>query len=918
MAKILRKTQKIFGQNGATDEFAQFGTMKLIENGGTPTYSKDIEVLQNNAAFLLGWQNAVIAGFAPFLEELNALSYILTTQMAYILQNGIPEWDAGTTYYINSIVVGSNSKIYRCKTDDCLNVDPTTDDGTNWYDYELNAANLALSNLTSDGIDFINQSKALETGSVSSNSTVYADIHKYNHSTFDSSKFTISGTPTITNDGIASGFSNSNFLTTPNIDFSGNTTKVRARFKTGTLGANTQLIFDSSYVKMRTIYVSGETKHYLSAAFSDGTYLTQPRNTSEALQENTEYIAEIELVKGVSARVTLYNADGTIIENSQTSSGQTKSVNIPNSAITANIGYANNNYFTGSIDLKKIEVLINGYCVFNGNKTGIDTIKPDDYTVVGTPTISADGVLTSYSTSNYLKKSVSITGNEIKIKCGFTIAESMPVGDQYSIIQSAPNTAKFYLSVRNIGGVYKIATYLSDNTVNGFSGLQNLVVGVNYVAELTFNISEHTNTTTLYKADGTLVGTNSYTLTGALSNWTSINELQIGNTNTNAKVYVDLNTIEAYSDGDLVYQPCLKIPYTLSKTGSKVVDVYARNRVASMYEQYGYAPYYTIDEANQNYTLPMGEVYGLMNQKTNEAPLIKAYGVSINGALTNTNGVLSGFSASIYAIVSGAFNPANSTWEMNFKVTTGASVSGEQEVFSDGNNGLELQLYNAKWALEFNGNTVGTGTYTVLANTTYYLRLKFTGSAYTLEYSTDGSAYTTDITYSNSTAYTGGILFLGLDKNIESQAWGGSIDLNKCNIKINNTLSWQGIEPKDNVYVINDRPAVVIESFNNGSAWYRLYSDGWCEQGGIIPVGMVTGTSGEHLINVNLLKAYATSNFHINGTAQGDGVTSYILYDIVIVPYSKNTNSVTFSVSPTASNSFFVPYFYWEAKGYTK
>lgn len=58
-----------------------------------------------------------------------------------------------------------------------------------------------------------------------------------------------------------------------------------------------------------------------------------------------------------------------------------------------------------------------------------------------------------------------------------------------------------------------------------------------------------------------------------------------------------------------------QIPYTLSKTGSKIVDVAYRDKVQALYQEQGYAPYYTIDEQNQNFTLPMGEVYGMIERK---------------------------------------------------------------------------------------------------------------------------------------------------------------------------------------------------------------------------------------------------------------------------------------------------------------
>ena len=78
--------------------------------------------------------------------------------------------------------------------------------------------------------------------------------------------------------------------------------------------------------------------------------------------------------------------------------------------------------------------------------------------------------------------------------------------------------------------------------------------------------------------------------------------------------FIDLNSIAYESNGNLIYQPCLKIPYTQSKTGSKIVDVAYRDRVQDMYEQFGYAPYYTLDEENQNFTLPMGEIYGMIER----------------------------------------------------------------------------------------------------------------------------------------------------------------------------------------------------------------------------------------------------------------------------------------------------------------
>lgn len=50
---------------------------------------------------------------------------------------------------------------------------------------------------------------------------------------------------------------------------------------------------------------------------------------------------------------------------------------------------------------------------------------------------------------------------------------------------------------------------------------------------------------------------------------------------------------------------------------------------------------------------------------------------------------------------------------------------------------------------------------------------------------------------------------------------------------------------------------ILTESYVNGTSWYRVYSDGWCEQGGYI--GTVTDTSA----TINLLKTYKDTNYSV-------------------------------------------------------
>lgn len=99
MVKIQRTTQKIFGGTASPNDIAVLGSFKT----GTPVYTDNVSALQNSA-YEKGYGAALVANEAPFLEEQNSIPYILSTQLAYLFQQGIPEWDEGTTYYINSFV----------------------------------------------------------------------------------------------------------------------------------------------------------------------------------------------------------------------------------------------------------------------------------------------------------------------------------------------------------------------------------------------------------------------------------------------------------------------------------------------------------------------------------------------------------------------------------------------------------------------------------------------------------------------------------------------------------------------------------------------------------------------------------------------------------------------------------------------
>lgn len=132
MANLPVKPQLIFGGSlAASPNIAQPGSTV----GGTPAYSLDLAVLQALPAWLLGYasqlENAPGGLASPVLEELNGILYVITTQLAFIKQKGLCDWDPTVTYYSGFWARDpSTGAAFLSKTDN--NTNNALTDGTNW------------------------------------------------------------------------------------------------------------------------------------------------------------------------------------------------------------------------------------------------------------------------------------------------------------------------------------------------------------------------------------------------------------------------------------------------------------------------------------------------------------------------------------------------------------------------------------------------------------------------------------------------------------------------------------------------------------------------------------------------------------------------------------------------------------------
>lgn len=446
--------------------------------------------------------------------------------------------------------------------------------------------------------------------SVKDDATLYEKVNKLAHSTFDRSKFTVVGSPNITEDGIASGFSGSNQVykqlnisTDKPITFKGKgivgeTTGVRRIFDTNATRTTSNTVLQS------LVFDIGTKKVYFDC-YKNNVFT---RILNQSLDFNTGSIVEYEVTIGLTTQSYKITVDGV-------TSNFTTNVTLTTQEITNYYASSPTQYYwQGSIDLKQFSITVDGVEVFNGNKTGIDTVKPDNYTVVGNPTISEEGIASGFSSSNYITTTVDISNKPFILETPVFEYSATSSEAQYVFLLGTYNNGLFLTSTINGSGYITVNIRNSSDSIL-YNASQQAILNNKYQLKIVLN---NTAVEAYIK-----INNGSYALLGSATNTSlySLNSttLYIGTENNNStKVFkgsIDLNSFKVYINGDLVYQPCLKIPYTEGQNYVKIVDKLYRDRVKDLFEQKGYNGYYTIGE--DDFTLPSNKWSDVIEHKEN-------------------------------------------------------------------------------------------------------------------------------------------------------------------------------------------------------------------------------------------------------------------------------------------------------------
>lgn len=129
MPKIQRKLFKPFATNAAIDEISQIGSLRA----GAPTFSKDPDVIQALANNTDGWFAIAMGENSPAMEDMNAIQFLFAYMISYILESGVPEWNAGTTYYADSMIRDSNGNILSSFINNNISNSPNSK--SHWHYY---------------------------------------------------------------------------------------------------------------------------------------------------------------------------------------------------------------------------------------------------------------------------------------------------------------------------------------------------------------------------------------------------------------------------------------------------------------------------------------------------------------------------------------------------------------------------------------------------------------------------------------------------------------------------------------------------------------------------------------------------------------------------------------------------------------
>ena len=266
------------------------------------------------------------------------------------------------------------------------------------------------------------------------------------------------------------------------------------------------------------------------------------------------------------------------------------------------------------------ELLTDAEGLADVTKYAHSTFDESKFTKTGSPTITSAGVASGFSANNYIKYSSIQLGQADTWEIITPIYNFSSTSSAQFVFRCTYNEWYGGVQVLTESNKLKVKIGGTSSTDHDLLNLTSLSISANtnYQLKIAFTGSQYI---CYYKEN-----TSDWTVYGSASTTTklynALNTFDIGK--SSGYTTLDLKQFKITVDGVPVFSgnqtgtdtytiggSTVSVPYTLSKTGSKVVDSVYRTQVASVYSEFGFAPYYTLNEG-VNFTLPQGELYGML------------------------------------------------------------------------------------------------------------------------------------------------------------------------------------------------------------------------------------------------------------------------------------------------------------------
>lgn len=273
------------------------------------------------------------------------------------------------------------------------------------------------------------------------------------------------------------------------------------------------------------------------------------------------------------------------------------------------------------------------------------------------------------------------------------------------------------------------------------------------------------------------------------------------------------------------------VTYKLTPKGYKIAVASQENNVAQIFSEVGTAWYYILDTDNTRFKLPRGEHGNIVEKKQSGTQWYRVYsdGWCEQGGIYDKGSEATMFSATLSLL--------KPFIDSNYFVS---AIAGGMAGNKYGEYGVNAE----------NKTTSSFDIY-------YYTGSSADGSRYiTWEAKGFLPSYPENSQYKYLYLYCGNFEHSAVEQTagLNAELFNGKVDLNLNNIDNSNNTAANNLNTKG--------IRTVIEAYSNGTNWYRVWSDGWCEQGG------KTYCAASQWTTINFLKVFADTNYEVTTGSQ--------------------------------------------------